>query len=70
MALGFGIVGTGMISRFHAKALEEVRGAKLVACCDRVAAAAEKFGRENECEPYSDLKQMLKDDRVDVVSIS
>ena len=69
MALGFAIVGTGMISRFHAKALKEVRGAKLVACFDRIGAAAEKFGRETKCKPYSDLKKMLDDDRVDVVSV-
>ena len=31
MALGFGIIGCGMISRFHARAIADVRGAKLVA---------------------------------------
>ena len=28
--LGFGIIGCGMISKFHAKAIADVRGAKLV----------------------------------------
>lgn len=69
MAIGFGIVGTGMISRFHARALEDVRGAKLIACYDRVAEASNRFGKENECDAYSDLKKMLQDDRVDVVSV-
>ena len=39
MAIGFGIIGAGMISRFHAKAIAEVKGAKLVACADTLARA-------------------------------
>ena len=43
MAYGFGIIGCGMISRFHARAVNDVKGAKLVACFDSVAAAADKL---------------------------
>ena len=46
MAIGFGIVGAGMISRFHAKALAEVRGAKLVACADSAPGRAESLATE------------------------
>ena len=35
MAIGFGIIGCGMIAHFHARAIGDVRGAKLVACCDK-----------------------------------
>ena len=70
MSLGFAIVGTGMISRFHAKAIADVRGAKLVACCDRSAERAEEFGKEVGCTPYSDMKKMLADPAVDVVTIA
>ena len=69
MAVGFAIVGTGMISRFHARALADVRGAKLVACCDSRAEAAERFAEEEGCTGYTDLKKMLADERVDAVSI-
>ena len=41
MATGFGIVGCGMIANFHARAIGDVAGAKLVACYDAVPAAAE-----------------------------
>ena len=34
MAVGFGIVGCGMISNFHAQAIAHIRGAKIVACFD------------------------------------
>ena len=37
---GFGIIGCGMISRFHAKAIRDC-GGELVACYDAVPAAAQ-----------------------------
>jgi len=70
MPLGFAIVGTGMISRFHARAIEDVRGAKLVACCDMAADRAKQFAEEVGCTPYDDLAQMLADPAVDVVTIA
>ncbi len=70
MPLGFAIVGTGMISRFHARAIEDVRGAKLVACCDTAAERAQKFADEVGCQPYDDLKKMLADPTIDVVTIA
>ncbi|MEM9353358.1 MAG: Gfo/Idh/MocA family oxidoreductase [Planctomycetota bacterium] len=70
MALGFAIVGTGMISTFHARALAEVRGAKLVACCDRNPEAAVKFAAEHDCAEYVNIKDLMKDDQVDVVSVA
>ena len=42
MTIGFGIVGCGMISNFHAKAIADVKGAKLVACFD----TRDEVGRE------------------------
>jgi predicted dehydrogenase len=69
MALGFGIIGCGMISRFHARAIADVRGAKLVACFDSVPAAADRLGSETGCRAYHRLQEMLADDRVDAVVI-
>jgi predicted dehydrogenase len=69
MALGFGIIGCGMISRFHARAIAEVRGAKLVACFDSVPAAADRLAAETGCRSYHRLDEMLADDRVDAVVI-
>ncbi|MEQ9070132.1 MAG: Gfo/Idh/MocA family oxidoreductase, partial [Gimesia chilikensis] len=69
MATGFGIVGCGMISNFHAKALEEIRGAKLVACYDQFPASADKFAEANGCTAYHELDEMLADPEVDVVTI-
>src|ERR1700748_3840922 len=70
MTYGFGIVGCGMISNFHAKAIADVRGAKLVACFDTREPSAEKFAGENGCKAYTDLNAMLADPKVQIVTIA
>jgi UDP-N-acetyl-2-amino-2-deoxyglucuronate dehydrogenase len=51
--LGFGIVGTGMVARYHATAIAETPGARLVAVCradsSRAEEASARFGVD--CEP-------------------
>jgi predicted dehydrogenase len=69
MSYGFGIIGCGMISRFHSRAIEDVRGAKLVACFDNFSAAADKLAAETGCKAYHDLDEMLADHKVDIVTI-
>jgi len=69
MATGFGIVGCGMISNFHAKAIADIRNARLAACFDMVPTAADRLAGETGCRPYTDLKKMLADPDVDVVTI-
>lgn len=70
MAYGFGIVGCGMISKFHARAIADVKGAKLVACFDTRGPAAEKFAAEHGCKAYTDLKAMLADPKVEIITIA
>ncbi len=69
MAFGFGVVGCGMISRFHARAVAELRNARLVACCSANPESALSFAEEHGCTAYEDLPAMLADPAVDVVSI-
>ena len=74
MAVGFGIVGCGMISRFHAKAIGDIKGAKLVACCSSRMESATKLADEigspkNPVTAYGSVKEMLADPAVDVVTI-
>ena len=69
MPHGFGIIGCGMISNFHAKAIADVRGAKLVACFDAVPAAADRLAMSTGCKAYHKLDEMLADPRVTVVTI-
>ena len=69
MELGFGIIGCGMISKFHAKAIADVPGGRLVACFDTVPAAADRLAAETGCHPYRNLRTMLKNPEIQVVTI-
>jgi UDP-N-acetyl-2-amino-2-deoxyglucuronate dehydrogenase len=69
MSVGFGIIGCGMIAHFHARAIADVRGAKLAACYDTLPTAADKFAEETGCKAYHNLDAMLADPAVDVVTI-
>jgi len=69
MALGFGIIGCGMIAGFHARAIADISGAKLVACQSRRMEAAEEFARDNGGTAYESVAELLADPAVDVVTI-
>jgi predicted dehydrogenase len=66
---GFGIIGCGMIANFHAKAIADVRGAKLVACFDRSPAAADKLAAASGCKAYHTLDDLLADPSIHIVTI-
>lgn len=69
MAMGFGIIGCGMIAKFHSLAIGDIPGAKVVACYDTIPAAADRLAGEVGCKAYHDLDDMLADPTVDVVTI-
>jgi predicted dehydrogenase len=69
MPIGFGIIGCGMIANFHARAIADVRGAKLVACYDQFPAAADRLAESTGCKAYHDLDAMLADPAVQIVTI-
>jgi predicted dehydrogenase len=70
--LGCAIVGCGMIARFHARALAEVPGTRVVALVSRSAANAEKMRRELglTCDIAADLRDVVQRKDVDVVIIT
>jgi UDP-N-acetyl-2-amino-2-deoxyglucuronate dehydrogenase len=67
--LGFGLLGTGLIAPFHAKAIRAASGARLVAVADTDAARLEKFSAEYGIPGYSTLDEMLANPAVQVVNI-
>jgi UDP-N-acetyl-2-amino-2-deoxyglucuronate dehydrogenase len=69
MSTGFGIVGTGMISHFHAKAIAEITGASVVACCDTIEERATSFADEYGCRAYTNIDDMLADADVHIVNV-
>ena len=70
-AHGFGLIGCGMIAEFHARAIQEIPGARVVAAYDTFPASAEKIARlaGDGCRTYGDIDEMLKAPDIDVVSV-
>jgi predicted dehydrogenase len=66
---GFGIIGTGMIGNFHAKAIGELTNGRLVAVYDQVAERAEDFAKRYNVKSYSTLEDFLSDAEIDIVTI-
>ncbi len=66
--VGYGIIGCGNIGPVHAAAIAQVRGAKLVAVADVVAASAKKLADQYGADSYGDFREMIK--RPDVHAIS
>lgn len=69
MSTGFAIIGTGMIARFHAKAIEAIPGARLVGCFNHNPERAVAFTQEHACQAYSNLEEMLANPQIQVVTI-
>ncbi len=69
MALGFGIIGCGMISGFHARAINDTRGAKLVACYSRNLESAGDLAGQYDAAAYDNLDQFLRHEGLDVVTV-
>lgn len=67
---GFGLVGCGMIAAFHARAIGDIRGAKVVALFtsnpENGAKVAEIVGG---CAIYNDYDRFLKHPGLDIVNI-
>lgn len=67
--MNFGIVGTGLIAEFHAKALAEIPGARLVACLDKFPERAAQFAEKHGCKAYDDLGRFLAHPGLEIVNI-
>lgn len=67
---GFAILGTGAISKFHARAVAENPGARLVAVCSRDKSRAQAFASEFGCEAFDSIDTMLSFPGVDILVIA
>ena len=66
---GFGIVGCGLIGEFHARAIQAIPEAELVAVADVVEASARRLAEKFGCRYFTDVGKMLRLDEIDIVTI-
>lgn len=67
--IGFGIIGAGVISAYHAKAIESQPDAKLVAVADIFRESADKCAAEHSCEALYSIDELLKRPDIQAVSV-
>lgn len=68
-SIGFGIIGTGSISEWHAAGIEAHPDAELVAVSNRTKARAEEFAAKHSCDIASDWKNLVNRDDVEAVCV-
>jgi len=68
-AVGFGVLGCGVIGEFHCRAIGAAPSARLVAVADSEAARAKALGEKFGCAWYDSLEEMLQMPQVDVVNV-
>lgn len=66
----FGIVGTGLIADFHAKAILSLENARLAGISGRSIDKAKKLAVKYGCEPYDDYKKMIANPGIDIIAIA
>ena len=66
---GFGIIGCGMVSDFHAAAISELEHGHLVGVSSRSAENAKRLTDNYDVEGYTDYNEMLKRDDLDIVCV-
>lgn len=66
---GFGIIGTGAIASFHAKAIEAITDARLIAVQSQTYRQAKEFAEQNDCEAYETIEELLLREDINIVSI-
>ena len=67
--IGFGIIGAGMISSFHARSIRELEGAELVAIAGRSKENAQKLAEEFQVPYHLDYHELLQRNDIHVVNV-
>jgi len=66
---GFGIIGAGVISAWHAQGIQAHRDGKIVAVSDVMKASAEKFASQYHCEVSADWKELIRRQDIQAVCV-
>lgn len=67
--INFALIGCGKISERHLNAIKQTPKTKLIAVCDIQEGKAKALASTLQCDAYSDYKEMLKRDDINIVDI-
>lgn len=66
----FGIIGAGMVADFHAKAIQNIKNARLIGCCDQDPDKARLLAEKYKCGTFGNYRDMLRSDEIEIVTIA
>jgi len=66
----FGIIGAGLIADFHAKAIQNIKNARLIGICDSNPDKSNKLAEKYNCRTFKDYLELLRSDEIDIVTIA
>ena len=67
--IGFGIIGSGNVSKYHIKALSEIKSAKLIGICSADQISAEQLTKESRSRYFKNIEDMISCPEIEVVNI-
>lgn len=68
-SFGFGIIGCGMISKWHADSIRTIEGARLVGAADTDPRRAADLASQYGCTPFASADDLLACEEIDIVCI-
>lgn len=68
--MNFGIIGSGMIARFHAEAIQAMSNGTLKGIAGRSPYKTETLAKDFSCTAYSTIDDLLADPEIDIVTIA
>ncbi len=66
---GFGIIGCGVIAKWHSDSIAAIENAKLIGVFDNFKESAQRFSEANNCKAFNTLEEMLASEEIDVICI-
>lgn len=64
------IIGSGMIARFHAEAIQSMKNGTLVGIAGRSLGKTQTLAAEFNCQAYENIEALLADPEVEVVTVA
>jgi UDP-N-acetylglucosamine 3-dehydrogenase len=64
------VIGTGSMGKNHVRVFSELKNCNLVAICDIDKDVMQKISNDFKCKGYLDYKEMIKNEKIDTVSIA
>jgi UDP-N-acetyl-2-amino-2-deoxyglucuronate dehydrogenase len=67
--IGFGIIGTGNIAKFHADCIEKITDAHLFGVLSKSKSRAQQVAKDYKCPVFWEMEKLLSQQEIDVICV-